>query len=163
MYFKTILILFTIILFSGCSKVNANINVEPQIQSASLQKTLFTVKSKLNNFYKEYEGVRYKFGGNSKSGIDCSAFVQKAYLKSFNIKMPRTTKRQVFIGRDIKKSELQLADIVFFKTGYDSRHVGIYLNNGRFMHASSSKGVTISKLNNSYFKKHYWKAKRVIF
>ena len=163
MYFKTTLIAILIILFNGCTKRNSKITVEPQIQSASLQKTLINVETKLTSFYKEYKGVRYKFGGNSKSGIDCSAFVQKAYLKSFNIKVPRTTRYQHKIGNQIKKTQLKLGDLVFFKTGWDSRHVGIYLHNSRFMHASTSKGVTISSLNNSYFKKHYWKAKRVLF
>jgi len=131
--------------------------------SASLEHTLLQTNNQLKSFYKEWRGVRYKWGGSTKRGIDCSAFVQKAYKNSFNLKLPRTTKYQHKVGKYINKNSLRLGDLVFFKTGWDSRHVGIYLDNGRFMHASTSKGVIISSLNNRYYKKHYWKAKRVLF
>ncbi|MGM0520112.1 MAG: NlpC/P60 family protein [Campylobacterota bacterium] len=131
--------------------------------SASLKNTLLKTNNQLKGFYNEWRGVRYKWGGDSKSGIDCSAFVQKAYKNSFDLNIPRTTRYQHKVGKYINKSSLRLGDLLFFKTGQDSRHVGIYLDNGKFMHASTSKGVIISSLNNSYFKKHYWKAKRVVF
>ena len=116
-----------------------------------------------NDFYSEWKGVKYKYGGNSKNGIDCSAFIQKAYKDKLNIKIPRTTLLQSKIGKQINKSQLELGDLVFFRTGKNSRHVGIYMQNGNFMHASTSKGVIISKLSNIYFNKHYWKAQRVIY
>lgn len=138
--------------------------------SASLEKTIkenpsnkIYINKSLNNFYKEGKGVKYKFGGNSKKGIDCSAFIQKAYKQSLNIKIPRTTLLQSKVGKKINKIQLQYGDLVFFKTGRNSRHVGIYVENGKFMHASTSKGVTISKLKNIYFNKHYWKSKRIIY
>ena len=75
--------------------------------------------------------------------------------------MPRTTTMQSQVGKKIDKSELKSGDLVFFKTG-DIGHVGIYLENGMFIHASTKTGVTISELDNSYFSKSYWKAQRVI-
>ena len=137
--------------------------------SASLEKTILEnqsdkiyINKSLNAFYKEWEGVKYKYGGNSKKGIDCSAFIQKAYKQTLDIKIPRTTILQSKVGKKVSKSQLQYGDLVFFKTGRNSRHVGIYIEDGKFMHASSSKGVTISKLENIYFNKHYWKSTRII-
>jgi hypothetical protein len=170
-------IIFTILisfLFFGCSykyqereiKIS---QIELPIISASLLHTLQTnnnkilLNSKLTSFYKEWKGVKYKFGGNSKSGIDCSAFIQKAYKHKLNITIPRTTISQAKLGKNIHKSQLEIGDLVFFKTGKNSRHVGIYMEDGKFMHASSSKGVIISKLDNIYFNKHYWKSKRIIY
>lgn len=168
--FSKFLPFLIILIFTACSKKEIIIsqNTLPY-PSASLQKTIeenqsnpIFINQSLNSFYKEWEGVKYKFGGNSKKGIDCSAFIQKAYKQSLNIKIPRTTLHQSKIGKNIKKSQLQYGDLVFFKTGKNSRHVGIYVNNGKFMHASSSKGVTISRLDNIYFNKHYWKSTRII-
>jgi cell wall-associated NlpC family hydrolase len=115
----------------------------------------------LFDFYNEWEGVGYKFGGNSKDGIDCSAFIQKAFSEKFDLSMPRTTDMQSELGKEIDKSELKSGDLVFFRTG-DTNHVGIYLEDGMFIHASTSNGVTISELDNVYFKENYWTARRII-
>jgi lipoprotein Spr len=115
----------------------------------------------LFDFYSEWEGVEYKFGGNSKDGIDCSAFIQKAFSEKFDLSIPRTTDMQSKVGKEIGKSELRSGDLVFFRTG-DTNHVGIYLEDGMFIHASTSNGVTISELDNVYFKENYWKAQRII-
>lgn len=119
------------------------------------------IDSNLLNFYKDWEGTKYRIGGTSKKGIDCSSFVQQAIKNSSNITLPRSTKDQVNIGQTISKNELQMGDLVFFKTGR-TNHVGIYIEDGKFMHASTKIGVTISELDNSYFKKNYWKAQRII-
>ncbi len=115
----------------------------------------------LLDFYSEWEGVEYKLGGDSKSGIDCSGFTQKAFKEKFNLAMPRTTTMQSQVGKEIDKKELKSGDLVFFRIG-DINHVGIYLEKGMFIHASTKTGVTISELDNSYFSKSYWKAQRVI-
>jgi len=120
-----------------------------------------SIKDKLYSFYDEWKGVKYKFGGHSKAGIDCSAFVQKALGEQFNLKLPRSTIFQVQVGQTIKKDDLQIGDLVFFKTGR-TNHVGIYIEDGKFMHTSRKYGVIISKLDNAYFQKRYWTAKRVL-
>jgi len=119
------------------------------------------IKDKLYSFYDEWKGVKYKFGGYSKAGIDCSAFVQKALAEQFNLQLPRSTIFQVQVGQTIKKDDLQIGDLVFFKTGR-TNHVGIYIEDGKFMHTSRKHGVIISKLDNTYFQKRYWTAKRVL-
>ena len=115
----------------------------------------------LFDFYTQWEGVKYKLGGDSKEGIDCSGFIQKAFKEKFDLSMPRSTVLQSQVGKEIDKSDLEVGDLVFFKTeGYN--HVGIYIENGNFIHASTKNGVTISNLDNSYFSNSYWKAQRII-
>jgi len=115
----------------------------------------------LNVKYDQWKGAKYKLGGLSKNGIDCSGFVFVTFKSKLGIVLPRSTNLQAAIGKDIDNNQLQAGDLVFFKTGPFSRHVGIYLENGKFLHASTSLGVTISKLDNSYWKFKYWKAKRI--
>ena len=112
---------------------------------------------------RSYLGTRYKFGGQSKRGIDCSGFTQ-AVLKKHKVNLPRTASQQASIGRHINKKNLRKGDLVFFKNTYRRgiSHVGIYLGNDRFIHASSSAHkVTISKLSKAYYRKHYAGARRV--
>ena len=127
----------------------------------SYQNDRFDLNLELFDFYSEWEGVEYKLGGDSKNGIDCSGFIQKAFKEKFDLTMPRTTTLQSEVGKEIDKNELKSGDLVFFKTG-EINHVGVYLEDGLFIHASTKIGVTISELDNSYFSKSYWKAQRVI-
>lgn len=112
--------------------------------------------------YDTWEGTPYRFGGESSSGIDCSALVQQVFRDSFNFDLPRTTAGQVLTGRRIEKTALKAGDLVFFRPWRGDRHVGIYLGDGRFMHASSSRGVKISRLDNPYWTRHYWQSRRTL-
>lgn len=112
--------------------------------------------------YKEWQGSPYRLGGLSKRGVDCSGFVYLTFKDRFGLAFPRTTKGQVKLGKSVSIKKLQTGDLVFFKTGWRTRHVGIYLSGGRFLHASTSKGVIISKLDNVYWKKKYWTSRRVL-
>lgn len=108
-----------------------------------------------------WEGVPYRLGGRSKEGVDCSGFVYMTFLTRFNIKLPRSTSRQSRVGDYVFQRDLNAGDLVFFRTGYSSRHVGIYLENGLFAHASKSNGVMLSDLQDTYWSKRYWKAVRI--
>ncbi len=99
-------------------------------------------------------------GGNSLRGVDCSGFVQQLYWDIFGRPIPRTTGLQVKSGSPVKKSRLCPGDLVFFKPPYKVRHVGIYLGQGEFAHASTSKGVMISNLAEDYWNRCYWTARR---
>lgn len=158
-----LLIIFSSI-FIGCSNKNIQSNNKqfPQYNIFEDSKEYKQRHKALDKYYKEWKGVRYKYGGTSKKGVDCSAFVQNAFKNSLNIKIPRTTALQSKTGRQVSKVDLKMGDLVFFRTGRKSRHVGIYLEGGKFMHASTSKGVTISRLDNVYFNRHFWKIQRVI-
>ena len=108
-----------------------------------------------------WDGVKYRYGGvNPQKGIDCSALVQLLYKDQFDINLPRTTRQQVQVGESIQKNNLKAGDLVFFKTGRSMRHVGVYIEEGKFLHVSSSKGVMISSLNSRYWSKRYWKSTR---
>jgi len=126
---------------------------------------LSSQKDRLNNdlydFYSQWEGVKYRLGGETKSGIDCSAFTQKAFKEKFDFTMPRTTLLQAKLGKEINKDELKVGDLVFFHTGR-TKHVGIYMEDRKFIHASTKDGVTISDIDSSYFSKNFWKAQRII-
>ncbi len=112
---------------------------------------------------KRYLGVPYLWGGSSPSGFDCSGFVQYVF-KQHGISLPRTSKEQWTVGTSVSKANLQIGDLVFFSNTYTSgiSHLGIYVGNGEFIHASSSKGVVISSLSNSYWASHYTGAKRIL-
>ncbi|MCK4738418.1 MAG: C40 family peptidase, partial [Deltaproteobacteria bacterium] len=119
------------------------------------------IKKRLARQVRSWKGVPYKYGGLSKKGVDCSGFVSITFKEQLGIALPRSTKLMSRIGKKIKKKHLRSGDLVFFDTGRYN-HVGIYVSDGSFIHASSSKGVTTSRLSNSYWKKHYWKSIRVI-
>lgn len=108
--------------------------------------------------HRQWEGTPYRYGGQSRSGVDCSGFVQLTFNDVFGIALPRTTSQQVDAGRQISKSDLQTGDLVFFRRG---RHVGIYLEDDKFLHASTRLGVTISDMNNIYWSRKYWRSIRV--
>lgn len=115
-----------------------------------------------------YLGTPYRFGGSTRSGIDCSAFVQSVF-QMFNHELPRVSAAQAKEGRVVSKEEVRAGDLVFFATTGGSRvsHVGIVHNVSdegeiEFIHASSSQGVTVSPLSQAYWSKRYLYAKRII-
>ncbi|MBV8433644.1 MAG: C40 family peptidase [Candidatus Eremiobacteraeota bacterium] len=106
-------------------------------------------------------GTPYVFGGDSPSGFDCSAYVQHVF-GMVGISLPRTADAQYDVGSTAVGGP-QPGDLVFFQTyTYGPSHVGIYLGNGEFVHASSSHGVMVSKLSESYWASRYLGAKRLI-
>jgi cell wall-associated NlpC family hydrolase len=114
-----------------------------------------------NNVYDVWKGTPYRLGGNTKRGIDCSAFVQVGYSSVYEKMLPRTTSEQVKLGRYVAVANAKEGDLVFFKTGYTTRHVGIYLGNSEFLHASTSRGVMISRLDNPYWSRKFWQIRRI--
>lgn len=122
-----------------------------------------SVRSALYSQLKEWESVGYVRGGAARSGIDCSGFVQLTYLQKFGVTLPRSTGKQAGSGRKVSRKELRAGDLVFFKTGIFSRHVGMYVEEGRFLHVSKKKGVTLSSMKNSYWAKRYWRSRRILF
>jgi cell wall-associated NlpC family hydrolase len=100
----------------------------------------------------EWYGTRYQLGGSSKAGIDCSAFMQVLFTTIYGISLPRTAHEQFNFARKITRAELKEGDLVFFNTIGGISHVGMYLSNNRFVHASTN-GVTITSLLDNYYSK----------
>jgi hypothetical protein len=111
----------------------------------------------------EWMGVLYKYGGNSKEGTDCSGLVLAVFNEVYNIKMFRSSADQLKNVKQISQNELKAGDLVFFKISNNNiSHVGIYLGEHKFIHASTKRGVVINSLDEEYYKKYYYTAGRVI-
>ncbi|MEK4484744.1 C40 family peptidase [Psychrobacillus sp. FSL H8-0484] len=102
-------------------------------------------------------GIEYRYGGTTKAGFDCSGFLNYVYKKN-GVSLPRTAAGMYSTGKTVKKANLAVGDLVFFNTsGKGVSHAGMYIGSGKFIHASTSKGVRIDKLNDPY----YWGNKYV--
>lgn len=164
-----VLIFFSVFILSACSSqlkggnsLNNDITSIQKNASNAMMSEDALLFYLLRQEYSNWQGTPYRLGGNSKRGIDCSALVQNIYRDSFNIALPRTTDIQAKQGYLVYRNQLQIGDLVFFKTSWTTRHVGIYIGNGEFIHASTSNGVITSSLNNVYWKTRYWQAKRIL-
>ena len=150
---------------------NANIRHAVSIEKASALQLKYAVllntevelleNDPLLEHIDDWYGTKYRLGGSTKSGIDCSAFVQAIYLTAFAVSLPRTARDQYRTSRIISATELKEGDLVFFNTRGGISHVGIYLQNNKFVHASSSNGVIISDLFEPYYLKRYIGAGRI--
>lgn len=113
----------------------------------------------------KYLDTPYKYGGSTLNGIDCSAFTQSVYQDALNVNLNRTARDQFTQGKIISsKDELRFGDLIFFNTRRRVRpgHVGIYIGDGLFAHASTKGGVMISSLDEDYYSKRYMGARRVV-
>jgi probable lipoprotein NlpC len=121
------------------------------------------VVAQLNEQLRQWYGTPYRYGGLDRGGVDCSGFVYRTFSDRFDMQLPRSTAQQTGVGTKVARDELMPGDLVFFKTGSGENglHVGIYDTNDEFIHASTSKGVTRSSLNNVYWRKVYWQARRI--
>src|SRR5699024_7906684 len=149
---------FACLLLSGCAstpapKKNTKYVLSPSPDYAlSPTEGLDSAPPRLHallTYYNQWAGVPYRYGGTNKNGIDCSAFVKQTMASVSDLSLPRTTRAQAQRGRSVALDDLNAGDLVFFRTSGGNRHVGIYIGDDRFMHASSSVGVTISNLDNS--------------
>lgn len=119
------------------------------------------VKEALDLAFKDWKGIPYLLGGTGYNGVDCSSFMQIVYGDYFEITLPRTTREQMKEGGSVRKKSIKMGDMVFFKTGRDTYHVGVMINNEQFMHASTSSGVMISGLQEKYWSDMYLTTRRV--
>ncbi len=163
----TIFLLIFLISLSGCASKqhqNSNRTTTDTTSKPKQMPNLFlrplslaedNVVQSIINIYNDWQGVPYKYSGQSKAGIDCSGFSQVMYKRLFNYNLPRTVRAQMKIGKEVSLERLHPGDLVFFQTGTRTKHVGIYTHSGNFVHASTSYGVTQSSFDNSYWNKRY--------
>ena len=119
------------------------------------------IRTKLMKQHQTWKGTGYRLGGMSRRGVDCSGFVHVTFRDQLKLKLPRSTRDLAQTGIPIRKKDLAPGDLVLFKTGWGARHVGIYVGRSRFIHASKSKGVTLSSLRDTYWSRRFWMARRV--
>ena len=121
-----------------------------------------TSNMKLFHFVYDWIGTPYRFGGSSKKGIDCSAFTKQLYSDVFNLDIKRNSRDIFSMVSPVGRDDLKEGDLVFFKIHSRSiSHIGIYLGNNRFAHASL-KGVAISSLDDAYYSRYFYKGGRVL-
>ena len=124
------------------------------------------LERRLREITEEWRGTPYKLGGETKAGVDCSAFARAVFQQARSVALPRTAAEQERLGKKVERASLVTGDLVFFRTQgmgpfFKSRHVGIYLGGGEFAQSSGSKGVTISRLDNYYWNRKYEGARRI--
>lgn len=139
---------------SGDTPVSGEPSAGERVETAAIERALYDQLAR-------WRGTRYRLGGQGRNGIDCSGLTQVVYLDLFGKHLPRTTDDQEQVGRPVRRHALAPGDLVFFKTGVLQRHVGIYVEDGMFLHASRSSGVRLSSLESSYWRNRYWKARRL--
>jgi lipoprotein Spr len=159
-----------IFLYSCKSSQNISKETNKKSETKKVQETyaglLGVDQKKISNtalysFIDEWYGVPYKYGQKSKNGIDCSGFTCILYQEVYKKNLNGTAENIYEQSRSVSRSDLKEGDLVFFKI--DSKkisHIGIYLQNNKFVHASTKKGIMISDLNEEYFKKYYYKGGR---
>ena len=121
------------------------------------------VADRLKEIAEPLVGTRYRYGGSTENGFDCSGFTRSVFEK-FDISLPRSSREMAKIGTEVEKDELLPGDLVFFdirRRGYVS-HVGIYVGDGKIVHASRHSGVTYDSLSEEYYEKRYFSARRVL-
>ena len=153
------------VLLSACSANNTAKNMHPETRAVGSEtSSLQASQDEFENLdqYADWKGVRYRLGGSTKKGIDCSGFVQRTFREQFGLELPRSTYEQQEMGKSVSRSNLRTGDLVLFRAGSTGRHVGIYIGNNQFVHASTSSGVIISSMNEPYWKKRYNEARRVL-
>jgi len=152
-----------LIFLPGCAP-KVQVVYMPQQKSISVAEKSIAGKEHallLKRHYEQWQGTPYVDGGLSATGIDCSGFTALAYRDVFRLTLPRTAGEQAESGQEIAKASLKSGDLVFFNTGRSKKHVGIYLADAQFIHASVSKGVTLSSLDDAYWQERYWQSRRV--
>lgn len=118
--------------------------------------------SKLESTVEPLIGIKYRYGGSTTKGFDCSGFVRYVFGK-LGIDLPRSSRELYKVGQKVSKDELRVGDLVFFNTsGKGVSHVGIYMGDGLFVHSSTSKGVTYTSMNDKYYAKRYVGARRIL-
>ncbi|MFQ3230390.1 C40 family peptidase [Reinekea sp.] len=139
---------------AGCANFQALEDSKPVAQSQ-------IARGSFDDVYSKYRGTPYRYGGTGDGGFDCSGFINVAYQEALNTSLPRTTEQLIKTGQVIRRDQLREGDIVFFKTSAKQLHAGIFVGDGGFIHASTSKGVIKSSLANQYWIDNYIQARRI--
>ena len=164
MKLKHFFFIITILLFTACSSSKQSVTNENSYQSTLNQTKLKgdKLRDAIVNEALKWKGVKYKSGGESRKGIDCSGLTMTVYNKVAGYKLPRNSAAQQKHLKSISKKKLKKGDLIFFSIKSKKvNHVGIYIGNGKMIHASKSRGVAIDNISDKYYVKHYHSSGRV--
>lgn len=169
---KNIILILFICLLAGCGVVphssapsrsgNTAGSTELSAPMAASVSGFDEAQSSLMQAYRDWKGTPYVLGGASSIGVDCSSFVRLVFDDYFGIELPPNTQTQLNAGTGIRRASLRTGDLVFFRTGRKTLHVGIITEGKDFLHASTSQGVMISNLSENYWSSRYLAARRVL-
>ncbi len=159
--FKQLLILTLLALtLAGCASTRNPDLTENREYSPVNSPQLSEKAQRLWQVYERYQGTPYEYGGTSAQGFDCSGFILTAYREGLGQQLPRTTAQMLRYGEVVPPANIQPGDLVFFRIRGKERHAGIYMGGGRFIHASTSAGVTDSRLDGYYWSGRLTQARR---
>lgn len=145
-----ILLLIALLMSTGCHSRKVRPERKPATAASADLKSL-SIERDLRREIQSWLGTPYRYGGNNSKGTDCSGFVQAVYQKVYGISLPRTSRDMYARSKKVKAANLREGDLVFFdESGKGVSHVGIYLGEGQYVHASSSKGVVLTPLNSAW-------------
>ena len=158
-YLKFMLIFAAILTLISCSSSRAMSERDKQ-----LRKEGYRITENLEKFYEKYKKAGYKIGATGPDQFDCSGFVQLAFKEVFGLKLSRSSASQFLEGAPVTNSkDLKYGDLVFFNTnGIGVSHVGIYLYDRKFLHASTARGPEINLLTTDYYKDRYIEGRRIL-
>ena len=165
--FKQIFIVFLLNIFLSCCGFGIEQNKQMAFSKKPYKQTkppTDTIRNQIADTALNFLGTRYLYGGKNKStGVDCSGFVSLVF-NEFGIQLPRMARVQSKIGRTVKQRDLRKADLVFFRMrGHLIDHIGIFIGNNNFIHASKSAGeVKISSLQNPFWQKCFSHAQNIL-
>ena len=167
---KIVFVIIFFLSFSNCKSSKRTKNKKTS-STTIVSKNTESSKSKAEHiidYSKQFEGVRYKWGGTTKKGMDCSGLVYESF-KAYNVILPRISRDMAKRGNKIKLKNVHKGDLLFFKTGNKRNsvnHVGLIVdirnNDIKFIHATTSKGVIISGLNERYWLNAFYEARRIL-
>ena len=149
------------LLISGCASstpTRPQHSPEPVGASVGSRPTERMLRSEIQSWL----GTPHRMGGMSRRGIDCSGLAVSLYRDLFGIHLPRTTRVQMRSGRWVERDGLLPGDLVFFKPVSKTHHVGIYLGSGEFVHASTRRGVMISRMDDDFWRGCYLTGRRLL-
>ncbi len=150
------------VLLAGCGQKRA-IRIEDRYpRSADSAIAAGDLELQLRAEASRWHGTPHRMGGTDLNGVDCSGLVLRIYRDLFGIQMPRTARQQSLQGIGVGRHDLEPGDLVFFRPPGKKDHVGIYLGKGEFVHTSATRGVMISRMDLNYWRKYYWKSRRIL-
>ncbi|MDX1757740.1 MAG: C40 family peptidase [Marinobacter sp.] len=156
-------LLFTVLMLGGCaSQPGPMPTADGPVARAVGEVDGLEAWVRLQRVFERYEGTPYRYGGTGAAGFDCSGFIRAAFREALGRSLPRTTQAMVAMGVPVARDRLQPGDLVFFNANGKNGHAGIFMGDDRFIHASSSQGVTESSLSNRYWQPRFSQARRLL-